>query len=59
MGRGRTKSKDPLIFKTIGLTEDQWQWLNLWFPEASPTAQFRELFDRSRRFWPSGPNKFK
>lgn len=55
----RPHSKDPLIFKTVGLTADQWRWLDLWFSDASPTAKMRELFNRSMKFWPSGPAKFR
>jgi len=56
---GRPKSKNPLIFKTVGLTAAQWEWLDLWFPSASPTSQLAELFRRAFKFWPSGPNRFK
>ena len=57
--RGRPASDDKLYFYTVGLTSDEWGWLSLWFPGASPTAQLRELFERSRKFWPSGPAKFR
>lgn len=57
--RGRPKTKNPLVFRTVGLTEDQWQWLNLWLPGASPTAQLQELFGRSVKFWPGGPAVFR
>lgn len=57
--RGRPKTKNPLLFKTVGLTADQWTWLELWFPGGSPTAQLQELFSRSLKFWPGGPSVFR
>jgi hypothetical protein len=57
--RGRPKADNPLIFKSLGLTAAQWEWLGLWFPGGNPTEQIRELFERSVKFWPSGPGKFR
>lgn len=58
--RGRpsigTKAKK---FKTVGLTEDEWRWLEMWLPGASPTSQLQELVERARKFWPAGPAKFR
>jgi len=54
----RPRSKNPLIFKTVGLTEDQWKWLQLW-NSTNPTLALRELLDRAFRFWPSGPFRFR
>lgn len=53
--RGRKPSPDSLVFKTVGLTPDQWRWLELWFPSSSPTSQLQELFNRAMKFWPAGP----
>jgi hypothetical protein len=57
--RGRKRSLDPLVFKTIGLTRAQWAWLDLWLPGHSATAQFRLLFIRCLQFWPGGPGRFR
>lgn len=61
---GKKRGRKPignkkLQFKTIGLTAEQWEWLEKWLPGRSPTAQARELFERARKFWPAGPNKFR
>jgi hypothetical protein len=56
---GRPRSKDPLIFKSIGLTASQWEWLQLWFPTGNVTDQLKALHERAVKFWPSGPNRFK
>ncbi len=56
--RGRKRLKDPLIFHTVGLRASQWEWLDLWFPGASPTRQLQALFERSEKFWPAGPFVF-
>lgn len=56
--RGRPRSDNPLVFKTVGLTDAQWQWLSLW-SKASPTAALRDLFDRASKFWPAGPARFR
>ena len=56
---GRKPSCNSLVFKTVGLTQQQWDWLSLWLPGHSTTAQFRILFERCFKFWPSGPHKFK
>lgn len=56
--RGRKPSPDSLVFKTVGLTPDQWRWLELWFPSSSPTSQLQELFNRAMKFWPAGPFAF-
>jgi hypothetical protein len=58
-GRGRPRSRNALVFKTIGLTQDQWLWMELWRPGESPTAMIQELLERSMKFWPSGPAKFR
>ena len=55
---GRPKSSDPLVFKTVGLTQSQWDWLNLWLSNSSPTSQLGELFQRALKFWPAGPSVF-
>ena len=57
--RGRKKSPDPLIFKSVGLTSAQWDWLELWQRGASPSHLLRSLLDRAIKFWPSGPTKFR
>lgn len=41
--RGRPASDDKLYFHTVGLTADEWEWLALWFPGASPTVQLRGI----------------
>jgi hypothetical protein len=58
-GAGRKKSPDALVFKTVGLTQAQWDWLALWLPGGSITSQFRSLLDRAMKFWPSGPTRFR
>lgn len=58
-GRGRPRSKSRLEFKTVGLTADQWKWLELWRPGESPTTMLQEMFERAQKFWPSGPAKFR
>ena len=58
-GRGRPKDPNALQFHTLGLTQAQWEWLALWFPEGNRTAQLQELLERSRKFWPAGPAKFR
>ena len=55
---GRPCVADPLIFKTVGLTAGQWQWLSLWI-NSNPSVQLRELFSRAQKFWPSGPYRFR
>ena len=57
--RGRPPIADPLIFKTVGLTALEWEWLATWHPEGNVTNQLSELVERSRKFWPSGPTKFR
>lgn len=56
--RGRKPSPDSLVFKTVGLSADQWAWLEKWSPGASPTHQLRDLVERSQKFWPGGPFVF-
>jgi hypothetical protein len=58
-GRGRPKTENPLVFKTIGLTVEQWDWLYLWFPTGNRTDRMKELFERAMKFWPGGPGKFR
>jgi hypothetical protein len=57
--RGRPSNPDSLVFKTVGLTKDQWEWLELWLPSGNPSNQLRELFERCYKFWPSGPSTFR
>jgi hypothetical protein len=57
--KGRPRSEDSLVFITVGLTKTQWAWLKLWFPTGSPTDALKALVERSIRFWPSGPFKFR
>ena len=57
--RGRPRKADSLQFRTVGLTQEQWDWLELWFPGGNPTTQLAELFERSQKFWPSGPGAFR
>lgn len=57
--RGRPLSSDKLIFKTIGLTKSQWEWLSLWNGGGNKTVHIRELFERAMKFWPKGPYKFR
>lgn len=56
---GRPKSGDPLIYRTVGLTADQWRWLALWHESNNPGAQLRELLERAVKFWPGGPRVFR
>lgn len=56
---GRPRSKDPLVFKTVGFTESQWEYISLWLPSGSPTEQLRSLLERCLKFWPSGPGRFR
>ncbi|CAH2032098.1 hypothetical protein [Trichlorobacter ammonificans] len=56
--RGRPKSADPLIFKTVGLTQAQWDWLSLWAFTGNPSRLLSELLDRAMKFWPAGPFLF-
>lgn len=57
--RGRPKEKDALVFKTIGLSEERWTWLAKWHPSTNPTRQITELVERSMKFWPAGPERFR
>ena len=57
--RGRKPIAEPLVFKTVGLTQKQWDWLSLWLPNSSSTSQLRILFERCLKFWPSGPAFFR
>lgn len=57
--RGRPCSKNPQRYKTVGITEEQWQWLERWRPGGSPSDQLRELLDRAMKFWPGGPAVFR
>jgi len=65
VGRGRPvgTSKDTSYkWRSVGLTQADWDWLDLWFPGQSPGASslsLRELVERARKFWPNGPNKFR
>lgn len=56
--KGRPRSSNPLIFKTVGLTREQWDWLELWFPSGNPTDRLSSLLERATKFWPLGPFKF-
>lgn len=58
-GRGRPKSQNPLVFKSVGLTAEQWSWMDLWFPGGSPTAQLQAVMERALKFWPGGPHVFR
>ena len=58
-GRGRPRSLNPIIKKTVGLTAADWEWLEKWQPGASPSAQLREALSRARKFWPGGPAVFR
>lgn len=49
---GRRPLENPLLFKCVGLTQDQWDWLASFNPGASPSVQFRELIEKSRKMWP-------
>ena len=55
----RPKSANPLVFRTVGLTASQWDWLDTWFPGGSPTSALSDLFLRAVKFWPSGPARFR
>lgn len=55
----RPKSSDPLITRSVCLTEKQWAWLDLWFTGGNFSLCLRELLDRAMKFWPSGPGKFR
>lgn len=57
--RGRPKKGNSLRFKTVGMTDEDWRWLSLWMPGASPTSQLAELVERAKKFWPAGPTKFR
>lgn len=57
--RGRPRDPNALVFHTVGLTREQWEWLTLWMPEGNRTDQVKELFDRARKFWPKGPAVFR
>ena len=57
-GAGRKKSESSKVFKSVGLTAAQWEWLDLWLPGGSPSAQMAEVVERSQKFWSAGPGKF-
>lgn len=57
-GAGRKKSADSKSFHTVGLTPDEWEYLSHW-SSGNKADQLRELLDRARKFWPSGPAKFR
>lgn len=60
-GAGRKKDPDAVTFKSVGFRPSEWEWLALWSvgkekPD-NPTVQLREVVERSRKFWPDGPDK--
>jgi len=57
--RGRPRKDDSFVYVTIGLRPIQWAWLQLWFPNGSPSDCVRSLLDRALKFWPAGPYKFR
>lgn len=59
MARPPITDGSKLVFKTIGLTAAQWEWLKLWHEHGSPTDQVREMMQRAEKFWPAGPAKFR
>lgn len=56
---GRKRSANPMIFKTVGLSKDDWDFLDKWFDSDNPSLKVRELLERAKRFWPAGPNAFR
>jgi hypothetical protein len=57
--RGRPCLENPLVFQTVGLSYEDWQWLKLWLPGGNVTNQINELISRSKKFWPKGPDRFR
>jgi hypothetical protein len=58
-GAGRKKSPDAKVFKTVGLTSDQWAFVELFMPGRSATDQICELVELMKKYRPSGPGKFR
>lgn len=57
--RGRPRSASSFRFKTVGLEPEDWSWLALWCPDGNQSVQLRELLDRAKKFWPTGPARFR
>ena len=57
--KGRPASSNPMVFYTIGMTAEQWAWLELWHPGGNRTDQMKDLLYRAQKFWPAGPAKFR
>lgn len=58
-GAGRKKGEHSKVFRSVGLTPEQWEFLELWLPGGNSTSQLQELIERCQKFWPAGPNKFR
>lgn len=58
-GAGRKPTGKAKTFRSVGLSESEWAYLELWQTGASPSDQLRELLERAMKFWPSGPAKFR
>jgi hypothetical protein len=54
MPRGRPKLLNKLVFKSVGLTLDQWIYLKKWCPEGNQTAQLRALIKMVEKKYPQG-----
>jgi hypothetical protein len=53
VGRPKILDGSKKYFKIIGLTLDQWVWLQQWHP-GNPTMQAQSLVETAIKFWPSG-----
>jgi hypothetical protein len=56
---GRPRLKSPFIYHSVSLTQEQWNFIMLWFPTGNPSQALRELLERAVKFWPSGPGRFR
>jgi hypothetical protein len=54
MQRGRPQDPNKLIFRTIGLRQNEWDWLSAW-NDGNVTYQMADLMARCVKCWPKGP----
>jgi hypothetical protein len=58
-GRPPLPEDQKVIGESVYLTSAEWAWLELWMPGGNRSEQVRELLERARKFWPSGPARFR
>lgn len=55
-GRGRPRKSDAYVYRSVGLSPAEWEYLSTWAAAgSSPSSMLRELLERSAKMWPVGP----